>query len=378
MTMNRERDEGNPVDGDQGATRQPDAVTPPGEGEPHDAVGAYLLDALPAEERIAFEAHLLRCESCRQEVARLAPVVQLLPRLLEAEIAEGEEQGPGPALRDRILAAARSEQRPAQLPDTDEGGAEMATAQEAKEGDAAPAQRMGTAPRGEASQREARERDEPPVMPLARPRGRIRGGITTSAGPAFPLPREVARWPRPWLAAAVLAIAFVGAMIWGLSLQGRLDDKNREIATLRLENQTIRARANATAWRIVPTADGPGNAEGTLFFSLPDQRGVVYLVHLPPPPRNKVYQLWYVENTPSAAPVPGATFTVDAQGQGFAPVDPKAPTFDAIALTEEPEGGSTQPTSAVLMIGQLAGAAGQRADPARAAWAFAQLDATHQ
>ncbi|MER3486761.1 MAG: hypothetical protein C4345_13085, partial [Chloroflexota bacterium] len=100
---------------------------------------------------------------------------------------------------------------------------------------------------------------------------------------------------------------------------------------------------------------GPGNAEGTLFFSLPDQRGVVYVVHLPPPPSNRVYQLWYLENAPSAAPVPGPTFTVDAQGQGFAPVDPKAPTFDAIALTEEPEGGSTQPTSAVLMIGQLAG-----------------------
>jgi hypothetical protein len=378
MTTKREHDEVNPLGGGQGANQPPDAVTAPGEGEPHDAVGAYLLDALSAEERIAFEAHLLACESCRQEVALLAPVVQLLPRLLETETAGSAEEGPGSALRDRILAAARAEQRPVRPPGADEGGAEEATGQEAKEGEAAPVERMGTTPRDEALQSEAGRRDEPPVMPLARPRGRIRGGITTSAGPVIPMPRDVARWPRPWLAAAVLAIAFVGAVIWGLSLQERLDDKNREIATLRLENQTIRARANATAWRIVPTADGPGNAEGTLFFSLPDQRGVVYLVQLPPLPSDRVYQLWYLENAPSAAPVPGATFTVDAQGQGFAPVDPKAPTFDAIALTEEPEGGSTQPTSAVLMIGQLAGAAGQRADPAIAAWAFAQLDTAHK
>ncbi|GIW04701.1 MAG: hypothetical protein KatS3mg059_1321 [Thermomicrobiales bacterium] len=377
MTTKRERDEVNPVDGDQGANQPPDAVTAPGEGEPHDAVGAYLLDALPAEERIAFETHLRTCESCRLEVAQLAPVVQLLPRVLEAESAGAAEEAPGSTLRDRILAAARAEQRPGQSPDADEGGAGEAPDREAVEGKAAPVERMRTAPRGEMVQSEARERDEPPVLPLARPRGRIRGGVTPSPGPAFPLPRNVVRWPRSWLAAAVLAVAFVGAMIWGLSLQGRLDDKNREIATLRMENQTIRARANATAWRIVPTADGPSNAEGTLFFSLPDQRGVVYVVHLPPPPGNRVYQLWYLENAPSAAPVPGATFTVDAQGQGFAPVDPKAPTFDAIALTEEPEGGSTQPTSAVLMIGQLAGAAGQRADPDTATWAFAHLEQIH-
>jgi len=378
MTVNRVGDATHPDDDDQGANQSPSKGHEFGGGEPHDAVGAYLLDALPAEERIAFEAHLRTCESCQQEVAWLVPVVQLLPKLLETETAGAAAEPPGSDLRDRILAAARAEQRLAQSPETDDDGTKEAPDQEPKEDDAAPDEWIRSAPRDAAVQSEAEERDEPPVMPLARPRGRIRGGITTSAGPGVPRPREVARWPRSWLAAAVLAIAFVGAMIWGLSLQGRLDDKNREIATLRLENQTIRARANATAWRIVPTADGPGNAEGTLFFSLPDQRGVVYVVHLPPPPSNRVYQLWYLENAPSAAPVPGPTFTVDAQGQGFAPVDPKAPTFDAIALTEEPEGGSTQPTSAVLMIGQLAGAAGQRADPATAAWAFAQLDAAHQ
>lgn len=376
MTTNRERDEGNLVDRDQGASQPPEAVTAPGEGEPHDAVGAYLLDALPEEERIAFEAHLLTCESCRQEVAQLAPVVQLLPRLLEGEPERDQESAlksddlaPAPELRERILAAAREAKRTAPGTHGSEDGAA---------GDeATPFEPASVAPEGEAPA-DTPSATAAPAMPSVRPRGRIRSGVTPRGGPAMPLPVEVvARWPRSWLVAAILAIAFASTVMWALAMQGRIDDKNREIAALRLENQTIRARANATAWRIVPTADGPGNAEGTLFFSLPDQRGVVYLVQLPPLPSDRVYQLWYLENTPSAAPVPGATFTVDAQGQGFAPVDPKAPTFDAIALTEEPEGGSTQPTSAVLMIGQLAGAAGQRADPDTATWAFAHLDQTH-
>ncbi len=384
MTTHRERNGDSPLNDQPDVNQGDDAAMPPAGGEPHDAVGAYLLDALPEEERIAFETHLLTCEPCRQEVAELAPVVQLLPRLLEEEPgsdqdapAQSDDQAPAPELRERILAAARAEKRLAPPRDpAAHGGEDEPGGDEAAPVEPASAVTKDDARAG-ATQRDIPPVPSVPVAPPVRPRGRIRGGVTPSAGSVIPLPVEaVARWPRAWLAAAVLAIAFAGAVIWGLALQGRIDDKNREIAALRLENQTIRARANATAWRIVPTADGPGNAEGTLFFSLPDQRGVVYVVHLPPLPGDRVYQLWYLENAPSAAPVPGATFTVDAQGQGFAPVDPKAPAFDAIALTEEPAGGSEQPTSAVLMIGQLAGAAGQRADPATAAWAFAQLDAT--
>ena len=46
---------------------------------PHDALGGYLLDALPDDERLAFEQHLSECADCRQAVAELAPVVALLP-----------------------------------------------------------------------------------------------------------------------------------------------------------------------------------------------------------------------------------------------------------------------------------------------------------
>jgi anti-sigma-K factor RskA len=49
-----------------------------------DSAGAYLLGALPELERQAFEQHLERCEDCRQEVERLRPAVEMLPRAATA------------------------------------------------------------------------------------------------------------------------------------------------------------------------------------------------------------------------------------------------------------------------------------------------------
>jgi len=64
----------------------------------HLLVGAYVLDALPPDERAAFEAHLRICADCRAEVAELGPVVDALP--LASPTVE-----PPQALRGRIVAA---------------------------------------------------------------------------------------------------------------------------------------------------------------------------------------------------------------------------------------------------------------------------------
>lgn len=69
---------------------------------PHDLVGAYVLDALSPEEQRVFEAHLRTCPSCRQEVAQLRPVVDVLPLALDAVEPPAE-------LGARIIAAARAD-----------------------------------------------------------------------------------------------------------------------------------------------------------------------------------------------------------------------------------------------------------------------------
>lgn len=48
-----------------------------------DEVGAYLLGALSAAERSAFEQHLAGCADCREELERLRPAAELLPRSVD-------------------------------------------------------------------------------------------------------------------------------------------------------------------------------------------------------------------------------------------------------------------------------------------------------
>ena len=68
----------------------------------HDLTAAYALDALDPEEERSYEQHLAGCERCREELAAFSEVAGSLA--LAVDPAE-----PAPALRDRVLVAARSE-----------------------------------------------------------------------------------------------------------------------------------------------------------------------------------------------------------------------------------------------------------------------------
>lgn len=70
--------------------------TAPGD---HEAVGAYVLDALPPGERAAFENHLAACAACREEAARLMDAV--------VGLAEAGSLPPDDAARARVLAGIR-------------------------------------------------------------------------------------------------------------------------------------------------------------------------------------------------------------------------------------------------------------------------------
>ena len=74
----------------------------------HELTAAYALDALEEGEREAFEAHLAECERFRDEVAALSSVAAALAHAVEPV-------SPPPALRGRILDAARAE-RPNVVP----------------------------------------------------------------------------------------------------------------------------------------------------------------------------------------------------------------------------------------------------------------------
>jgi anti-sigma factor RsiW len=68
----------------------------------HELTAAYALDALDPEERRAYEEHLEGCERCQEELASFWDVSASL-----ALAATGPD--PSPELREKILAATRSE-----------------------------------------------------------------------------------------------------------------------------------------------------------------------------------------------------------------------------------------------------------------------------
>jgi anti-sigma-K factor RskA len=81
----------------------------------HALVGAYVMDALPAAERSAFERHLLRCAQCRDDSSAL--------REATARLATATALPPRPELREQTLrAAALIRQQPPALDEQPDRG----------------------------------------------------------------------------------------------------------------------------------------------------------------------------------------------------------------------------------------------------------------
>jgi Anti-sigma-K factor rskA/Putative zinc-finger len=65
-------------------------------------VGAYLLGALPGRDREAFERHVAGCADCREDVERLRPAADALPRSVEP-------LAPPASLKASLMEAVRKE-----------------------------------------------------------------------------------------------------------------------------------------------------------------------------------------------------------------------------------------------------------------------------
>jgi anti-sigma-K factor RskA len=68
--------------------------------EPHTLAGAYAMDALGPSDRVRFERHLARCDSCAQEVSEL--------RETTARLATATAVRPPPSMKQQVMAAVRT------------------------------------------------------------------------------------------------------------------------------------------------------------------------------------------------------------------------------------------------------------------------------
>jgi anti-sigma-K factor RskA len=74
------------------------------------------------------------------------------------------------------------------------------------------------------------------------------------------------------------------------------------------------------------------------------------------PSANHVLQLWFIPKTPGAKPMPSMSLRPDSSGRLLMVVahpPENVGEIKALAITEEPEGGSPQPTSAIRWMGAM-------------------------
>ncbi len=259
---------------------------------------AYVLDALDDDERRAFEERLARDPELRAEVDAYREVAGGLGHAVEPH-------APPPELRERVLARAAAEGPPAAAP------------------------RLAVEPGG--------------------------AGKPPARGPAR----------LPWLAAAAGLVVALGLGVLAQRLEDRrgtlarqLESTEAALADLRSDLEERDSLLATVLGADVRTAtlgatDRPPSAR--LFWNTATATLLVTAFDLPPAPEGRVYQLWGI--APGSDPVSLGTFQTDAAGTAVVRRSaPAGADFQIGAVTEEPAGGSPQPTSAPFLVGEWSAA----------------------
>lgn len=207
-------------------------VGDPNAVDPHDASGAYALNALPEDERLTFERHLEDCETCREEVAELQATAALLGCAAAVT--------PPAALREQIL------------------------------------RKVTTTPQ------------EAPAPPRQAPRQPV--PVTSTAdGPAHALSRQL---PRLALAASVAALLALGVATW----QYREAEDTRAGAHRAQQRQDDVARVLTAPDVQLESQELRGGGTAAVAVSRSEDAATLAVSDLPRLPAGKVYEAWFIED----------------------------------------------------------------------------------
>ncbi|MFQ5854900.1 MAG: anti-sigma factor [Anaerolineae bacterium] len=177
------------------------------------------------------------------------------------------------------------------------------------------------------------------VMSLALPEDRaFRAGADKYRQVAEPV--QSSAWFRwGWAAAAVALIFAVTLGAWGWRQSSQLTQMRSDVAFI--------AKADRAFW-MKGTEQDP-DARGYLFIDETGGRGLLTIDGLNPLPSDQVYQMWLM--TESGA-VSAGTFSVgsDQRGRIYFDLSSKLAQFRSLAITPEPKGGSSAPTSSPVCV----------------------------
>jgi len=271
----------------------------------HSLIGPYAVDALDAQDRALVERHLLVCTECREDLAAYSDVT--------AALADAEATAPPASLRARVLEeVART---PQLTPATDAASTDPI----------AVAQRFGADGAGGASQAVAGAGGDSGAEATA-------GG----AGASDELAARRRSGPRRWLPAIAGAAATVAiGVAIAVGVTGDRDDATSELA-LEKDVMMVTSAPDAHAMDL-----DLGN--GHLVMSERMDGLAVMGAAAPMPKDGMEYQVWLIMDDGKA--MPGPTFMPHDDGEYMAMVHTDFVDVAGVAITEEPMGGSEQPTS---------------------------------
>ncbi|MFE3515470.1 anti-sigma factor domain-containing protein [Streptomyces sp. NPDC059166] len=271
--------------------------------DPHESSAAYVLHALPEEERRTFEEHLAGCEQCQEEVAELRATTALLGRATA-------EPPPG-ALRDRVLSQV------------------AATPQETRPRAEAPGPRAGEP--GSDTRTKARRRGTARTLRLA---------LAASVAVAL-VCLGLAGWQ--WQEAS-------DAKDHASQVEARADRAEEHVRQVeadasRAESQQQNVTKVLTAPDVrLQTQTLSDGATASVTFSRSEDSATLAVSGLPALPAGRTYAAWFMED---GTPVPAGLLSGDPESR----VTLLKGTLDnasAVALSVEPAGGSPQPTTTPL------------------------------
>ena len=213
----------------------------------------------------------------------------------------------------------------------------------------------------------------PYALPVEEPsplvKARLLARVRKESGPGA---SRAAIWPRAaaaGIAAALVAAALTGVVV-GRRSDARLGDLRDQIARQRERLARQEAEMGALRDQLQKTRDtirlvsapgvmvvnlqGQGTASGSVarvFWDRSAASWQLYAANLPPPTPGKTYQLWLItgKSKISAGLFDPAAGT--ASGSVVVPAG-EGPVL-AAAVTDEPIGGSPQPTGTILLLGKV-------------------------
>lgn len=200
----------------------------------------------------------------------------------------------------------------------------------------------------------------PGAAPAPDLKARVLARATAQRVAALPSPRRWGAWAA--LAASLVAVATLAVNQRNLrhdlaardstitSLQGMLSEREQRLAFREAELNAI-LDPGVSLTRLSSTgAPEPGIQ---FFWNHRTNMAIVHAFNLKQAEAKRVYQLWFIPK--SGKPIPSVTFNAEPTGHAMVSQVsvPQDVELTAAAVTEEPEGGSPQPTSPVLMVGML-------------------------